>query len=63
MGPGTNYIPLEYEQLLLLYSWKFLPSSAHSHWLLQGHMTFNNETVSHQNLWAGNIAKMYDIRG
>ena len=26
-------------------------------WLLQGHMTANNETVSCQNLWAGNIAK------
>ena len=24
---------------------------------VQGHMTSNNETVSHQNLWAGNIAK------
>ena len=41
----------------LLYSWKFLPNSAHSHWLLWGHMTSNNETVSYQNLWAANITK------
>ena len=27
------------------------------HWLLGGHMTSNNESVSHQNIWAGNIAK------
>ena len=31
----------------LFYSWKF-----RSHWLLRGHMTSNNETVSRQNLWA-----------
>ena len=41
----------------LSYSWKFLPNSAHSHWLLQGHVTSNNETVFHQNLGAGNITK------
>ena len=44
-------------QILLLCSWKCFPNSACSRWLLQGHMTSNNETVSHQNLWAGNIAK------
>ena len=27
-----------------LYSWKFLPNSARSHWLLRGHMTSNNKT-------------------
>ena len=37
-------------QILLLCSWKFFPNSAHSHWLLQGHMTSNTETVSRQNL-------------
>ena len=26
-------------------------------WLLRGHMTSNNETVSRQNLSAGNLAK------
>ena len=45
----------------LLYSWKFFPNSARSHWLLRGHMTAdtisNNETVSRQNIWAGNTAK------
>ena len=33
-----------------LYSWKFFHNSARSHWLLGGHMTSNNETVSQQNL-------------
>ena len=32
------------------YNWKFLPNNVRSHWLLQGHMTSNNETVSRQNL-------------
>ena len=41
----------------LLYSWKFFPNSARSHWLLWGQVTYNNETVSRQNLLAGNIAK------
>ena len=31
------------------YNWKFLLNSARSHWLLRGHMTSNNETVSRQN--------------
>ena len=34
----------------------FFPT-ARSHWLLRGHMSSKNETVSRQNLWAGNIAK------
>ena len=45
------------KQFEVLYSWKFFPYSARSHWLLRGHMTSNNETVSRQKLWAGNIAK------
>ena len=36
---------------------------ARSHWLLRGHMTSNNETVSRQNLWAGNIAKSMTSEG
>ena len=28
-----------------------------SHWLLRGHITSNNKTVSRQNLSAGNLAK------
>ena len=47
----------------LLYSWKFFPNRAHSHWLLGGHMTSNNETVSCQNLWVGNNCKIFDISG
>ena len=35
-----------------LCSWEFFPKSARSHWLLRGHMTSNNETVSRQNLSA-----------
>ena len=33
------------------------------HGLLRRHMTFNNETVSHQNLRAGNIAKSMTSKG
>ena len=33
-----------------LYSWIFLPNSARSHWLLRGHMTSNNETVTFSKL-------------
>ena len=33
----------------------FVPT-ARSHWLLRGHMIFNNETVFCQNLLTGNIA-------
>ena len=39
------------------------PALAHSHWSLQHHMTSNNETVSCQNLWAGNIAKSKTSKG
>ena len=48
---------------LLLYGWKYLLNSARSHWLLRGHMTSNNETVSRQNLWASNIAKCMTSEG
>ena len=49
--------------LVLLYSWKFFPTSACSHCLLRQHMTSNNETISRQNLWAGNIAKSMMLEG
>ena len=52
-----------YNSVIPLYSWKFLPSIVHSHWLLQRHMTSNNKTVVHQHLRAGNITKIYDVRG
>ena len=38
-------------------------NSLHSHWLLRVYMASNNETVFHQNPRAGNIVKIYDIRG
>ena len=47
----------------LLHGRKFLPNSLRSHWLLRGHMTSNNETVSRQNVWAGNIAKSMTSEG
>ena len=39
-------IPLQYK--VLLYSWRFSRYSAPIHWLVHGHMTSNNETVSRQ---------------
>ena len=41
----------------LSYSWRFSRYSAPIHWLVHCHMTSNNETVSRQMPWAGNIAK------
>ena len=51
------------QQLLLLYSWRFSHYSAPIHWLVHGHMTSNNETVSRQMPWAGNIAKTMTSNG
>ena len=36
------------EYLTLLYSWRFSRYSTPIHWLVHGHMTSNNETVSRQ---------------
>ena len=47
----------ERKQQKLLYSWRFSRYSASFHWLVHGHMISNNETVSRQMPWAGNIAK------
>ena len=44
-------------KVFLLYSWCFSRYSAPIHWLVHGHMTSNNETVSRQMPWAGHIAK------
>ena len=41
--------------MTLLSSWRFSRYSAPIHWLVHGHMTSNNETVSRQMPWAGNI--------
>ena len=48
---------------LLLYSWRFSRYSAPIHWLVHCHMTSNNETVSRQMPWAGNIAKTMTSNG
>ena len=51
------------EWVTFLYSWKFLPNSARSYWLLRGYMTSYNETASPQNLWEGNIALYLSRQG
>ena len=48
---------------LLLYSWRFSHYSVPFHSLVHGHMTSNNETVSRQMPWAGNIAKTMTSNG
>ena len=50
-------------EILLLYSWRFSRYSAPIHWLVHGHMTSNNETVSRQMPRAGNIAKTMTSNG
>ena len=37
-----------FSKIRLLYSWRFSRYSAPIHWLVHGHMTSNNETVSRQ---------------
>ena len=61
----SNYIhcTIALKQFEVLYSWKFFPYTARTHRLLRGHMTSNDETVSRQNLWAGNIAKSMTSEG
>ena len=49
--------------LSLLYSWRFSRYHAPIHWPVHGHMTSNNETVSRQTPWAGNIAKIMTSTG
>ena len=51
------------EHFVLLYSWRFSRYSASFHWLVHGHMTSNNETVSRQMPRAGNIAKTLTSNG
>ena len=41
----------------------FYRYSASFHWLVHGHMTSNNETVSRQMPWVGNIAKAMTSNG
>ena len=49
--------------LNLLHSWRFSRYSALIHWLVHGHITSKNETVSRQMPWAGNIAKTLTSSG
>ena len=69
-GPKTNQsertdLPQDYPSISidLLYSWRFSRHSAPIHWLVHGHMTSNNETVSRQMPWAGSIAKTMTSNG
>ena len=48
---------------MLLYSWRFSRYSAPIHWLVHGHMTSNNETVSRQMPLADNIEKTMTSNG
>ena len=48
---------------MLLYSWRFSRYSAPIHWLVHGHMTSNNESVSRKMPWAANIAKTMTSKG
>ena len=45
LGVLTDWFDIS-DYSTLFCSWKFLLNSARSHWLLRGHMTSNNETVS-----------------
>ena len=49
--------------LVLLHSWGFSCYSAPIHWLVHGHMTSSNETVSRHMPWVGNIAKTMTSNG
>ena len=53
---GIVFATVRYKTVLL-YSWRFSRYSAPIHWLVHCRMTTNNETVSRQMPWAGNIAK------
>ena len=56
-------IIISHYYISLLYSWRFSRYSAPTHWLVHGHMTSNNETVSRQMPRAGNIAKTMTSNG
>jgi len=52
-----------FDMLDMLYSWRFSRFSVPIHWLVHGHMTSSNETVSRQMPWAGNIAQIMTSNG
>ena len=56
-------MPLKIPHFTLLYSWRFSRYSAPIHWLVHGHMTSHNETVSRQMPRGGNIAKIMTSNG
>ena len=61
LAPECQTVPVW--QVTSLYSRPFSRYSASFHWLVHGHMTSNNETVSRQMPWAGNIAKAMTSNG
>ena len=56
-------IEIRGKQNSLLYSWHFSSYSMPIYWLVRGHMTSNNETVSRLMPRAGNIAKTMTSNG
>ena len=46
-----------------LLSWTFFPYRARPHWLLRGHMTFNNKICFSPKSVSGQHCKIYDVRG
>ena len=56
-------IEIRGKQNSLLYSWHFSRYSMPIYWLVHGHMTSNNETVSRLMPRAGNIAKTMTSNG
>ena len=57
----VQYWEYEHGLLLLLYSWRFSRYSAPIYWLVHGHMTSNNETVSRQKP-CGQHCENYDFK-
>ena len=62
-GTLFMYLVNRVTHITLLYSWRFSRYSAPIHWLVHGHMTSNNETVSRQMPRAGKIAKTMTSNG
>ena len=51
------------KQDYLLYSWRFFHYGVPIYWLVHSHMASNNEAVSRQMPWAGNIVKTITSNG
>ena len=63
MGPLTHLIFPYYKHNCYIAGVSSSRCSAPTHWLVHGHMTSNNETVSRQMPWASNIAKTMTSNG